>query len=148
VGLIEDVGIGPVALDTAVFIHFIEENPEYLPLIQPLLVGIDSGLWDGVTSALTLLETLAVPLRAGNLALAERYEELLTHGRGLTLVELDQPLLRAAAHLRARFTIGTADALQLAAALATGCTTFVTSGRRLPEIPGLRILDLDRYRAA
>lgn len=31
-GLIEDVGGGPVALDTAPFIYFIEEHPRYLPV--------------------------------------------------------------------------------------------------------------------
>jgi predicted nucleic acid-binding protein len=146
VGLSDDIDGGPVGLDTAVFIYFIEEHPDFLPLVEPVFAGIDAGRWEGVTSTLTLLETLVVPFRAGNARLAEQYESLLARGRGLRLVELDRSLLRAAAHLRARHRIRTPDALQLTAALAAGCTAFVTNDRRLPDIPGLRILDLARYR--
>lgn len=145
-GLTEDLGRGPIGLDTAVFIYFIEEHPEYLPVVEPIFAGIDGGRWEGLTSTVTLLETLVVPYRAGNVQLAAQYEALLARGRGLRLVDLDRPLLRAAAHLRARYRLRTPDALQIAAALAGGCTAFVTNDRRLPEIPGLRILDLDRYR--
>jgi predicted nucleic acid-binding protein len=146
VGLTDDIGRGPVGLDTAVFIYFIEEHPDYLPLVEPVLAGMDAGRWKGVTSTLTLLETLVVPYRAGNLQLADRYESLLASARGLRLVELDRPLLRVAAQLRARYRLRTPDALQLTAALTTECTAFMTNDRRLPEIAGLRILDLDRYR--
>jgi hypothetical protein len=29
-GLIDDVGEGPVALDTSIFIYFVERNPAYV----------------------------------------------------------------------------------------------------------------------
>ena len=72
VGLIEDIGDGPVALDTAVFIYFIEENPRFLPCLEPLFASIASGGHRAVTSALTLLEVLVVPFRVGNVSLADR----------------------------------------------------------------------------
>jgi hypothetical protein len=50
VGLIEDIGRGPVGLDTAVFIYFIEEHPSYLPLVEPVFAAIDSGPLRGLTS--------------------------------------------------------------------------------------------------
>lgn len=98
-----------------------------------------------MTSALTLLETLVVPYRAGNASLADRYEGLLTRSRGIRLVALEHALLRTAAHLRAVTTVKTPDALQLAAALTTGCTAYLTNDRALPGIPGLRILQLRDY---
>jgi predicted nucleic acid-binding protein len=145
VGLIDDLGVGPIGLDTVVFIYFVEEHPEFLPLVGPLFSGVDTGRWPAVTSALTLLETLVVPFRAGDTALAERYEALLSHSRGLRLVDLDRSLLRGAAHLRATLSVKTPDALQLAAALMTGCTSFVTNDRALPRVPGLRIVQLRDY---
>jgi predicted nucleic acid-binding protein len=144
-GLIEDIGAGPVGLDTAIFIYFIEEHPEFLPLVEPLFTAIDAGSLEGVTSALTLLETLVTPYRAGNTALAERYEAHLTRSRGVRMIELDRPLLRAAAQLRASAGVKTPDALQLAAGLATNCTAYLTNDRDLPSIPGLRILQLRNY---
>ncbi|MCA1789478.1 MAG: PIN domain-containing protein [Thioalkalivibrio sp.] len=70
-----------------------------------------------VTSPVTLLEVLVVPYRAGNLALATRYEALRTRSRGVVPREIDRGQLRAAAQFRAVAGARTLDALQLAAAL-------------------------------
>ena len=53
-GLIEDLKPGPVALDTQVFIYFIEEDEQYLPLVKPLFEAIDQNTLIGATSGLTL----------------------------------------------------------------------------------------------
>jgi len=42
VGLIAELGVGRVAVDTAIFIHFIEENPRFLR------VGTDAARGDGI----------------------------------------------------------------------------------------------------
>ena len=110
-GLRAALGRGPVALDTAAFIYLIEEHPRYLPLLAPLFREADEGRRRLVTSALTLLEVLVVPYRAGDAALAERYEAVLTRGRGLDLVDLDRAVLHGAAQLRAHSRIRTPDAL-------------------------------------
>jgi len=143
--LLNDLGEGPVALDTAIFIYFVEEHPLYLPLVEPVFKAIDSGKIRGVTSALTLLETIVVPLRSGDDALAKRYESLLTGSRGLTFVHLELPVLRAAAHLRALTRLKTPDAIQLAAAFTEGCSTFLANDQRYPQLPGIRILQLNDY---
>ena len=139
-GLIAEVGAGSVGLDTAIFIHMIEENPQYLREIVPLFREADDGERELVTSALTLLEVLVVPYRAGNRVLAEQYEALLTRSRGIHVVDVSRDQLRAAAQLRAATGVKTPDALQLVAAISRGCTTFVTNDRRLPPIPGLKVL--------
>lgn len=140
--LVSLLGDGPAGLDTCVFIYFVEEHPRYLPLIEPLFERVDAGRLRAISSALTLLETLVVPFRAGNGALAEQYEHLLTSSRGLTLVDIDRAQLRAAAQLRARAGMKAPDALQVAAALAHNCSHFVTNDRRLPPVPGLTVLQL------
>ena len=145
-GLIGDLGAGDIGVDTAIFIYFIEEHPEFLPVILPLFQEADQEKRELITSAVTLLEVLLVPYRAGNRILAERYEALLTHSRGVRLVDLSRELLRAAAQLRAVTSVKTPDALQLVAAISAGCTAFVTNDRRLPPIPGLRVVELASYR--
>lgn len=145
-GLKEDLGPGPIALDTAPFIYFIEESEAFLSLVAPLFEDVAAGRREVVTSSLTLLEVLVVPFRVGNLALADRYEAVLTRSRGVRLVDLDRQQLRTAAQLRARHpSVRAPDALQLAAALTTGCSAFVTNDRDLPSVPGLTILQLRRY---
>ncbi len=141
----EDAGRGPIGIDSVVFIYFIEENPSYLPIVAPLFAALDEGRIRGVTSTLTLLETLVVPYRAGDAALADRYELLLTHSRGLELIELDRPLIRAAARLRAAHALKTPDSLQLAAALSKACTTFLTHDRPLSKVQGIRVLQIGHY---
>jgi predicted nucleic acid-binding protein len=145
VGLIAALGVGSVAVDTAIFIYFIEEHPRFLPVILPLFREADRGKRELITSALTLLEVMVVPYRAGNRLLAERYEALLTRSRGIRLIELSHDQLRAAAQLRAATGVKTPDALQLVVAIGAGCTTFLTNDRRLAPVPGLRILELASY---
>jgi predicted nucleic acid-binding protein len=146
--LIEDIGAGPVGLDTAIFIYLIEEHPRFLPLVEPVFAAVDRGRWAGVTSGVTLIETLVVPYRARDLALAQRYEILLTRSRGIHMVDLDRALLRAAAQLRALTRMRTPDALQVAAALRARSSAFLTNDRRLPRVPGLRVLQLRDYLAS
>jgi predicted nucleic acid-binding protein len=141
----EEVGRGPLGLDTVVFIYFIEEHPQYLPLIEPLFTAIDASALEGVTSSLTLLETLVIPYRVGNAPLAERYEALLTRSRGIRMLDLDRALLRTAAQLRAGLRVSTPDAIQLGAALAARCSAYLTNDRELPPVPGLKILQLQKY---
>lgn len=145
-GLTTDLGPGDVGVDTVSFIYFIEEHPKFLSMILPLFREADEGKRSLVASALTLMEVLVVPYRAGNRALAQRYEALLTRGRGIRLIDLSHDQLRAAAQLRGATGVKTPDALPLVAAISAGCSTFLTNDRRLPAIPGLRIIELNSYR--
>jgi predicted nucleic acid-binding protein len=142
----KDIGHGTVCLDTSVFIYFIEEDKRYLNTVSPIFEAINIGVLTAVTSGVTLLETLVIPLRHKNSAIAAQYEHLLTDSFGLTLVPLDLDLLRKAAELRATLGIKTPDALQIAAAKREKCTAFITNDRRLPEISGMKILQLSDYR--
>lgn len=144
-GLLSDLGGGPVALDTSIFVYFIEEHPIYLPLVDPLFEAMDAGELEAVTSSLTLLEVLVIPFRFGNAALIDRYETLLTKSRGLRLVDLDRDFLRFVAQVRAATRAKAPDAMQLAAAMAAGCPVFLTNDDRIPNVSGLRILQLETY---
>jgi predicted nucleic acid-binding protein len=145
VGLIADLGPGAIAVDTAIFIYFIEEDPRFVPLVLPVFEEADAGKRELVTSAVTLLEVLVVPYRAGNVQLAERYELLLTRSRGVRMTDVTRDQLRGAAQLRAATGVRTSDALQLVSALGAGCRTFLTNDRAFPPIPGLRVIQLSSY---
>lgn len=142
-GLIDQLGPGPVALDTPVFIYLFQADNAWLPHLLPLFEAIDAGRRTAFTSAVTLSEVLVVPFRLKQFELAARYEALLTRGRGLTLVDITRPQLRAAARLRAEHVgLRTPDALQLVAARSAACGTLVTNDRGLPTLPGLKVLQL------
>ena len=143
VTLLERIGAGPVALDTCVFIYFMEANQNYLPALDPVFEKVDSGDLLAVTSMLTLLETLVVPYRVGDRDLADRYESFLTGSRGLTCQPIVNSTLKAAAMIRARTGTRTPDAVQLATAIQAGCKSFVTNDRRLPSLGRLEIVQID-----
>jgi predicted nucleic acid-binding protein len=146
VELIREIGSGPVALDTVVFIYFIEEHRRYVSVLEPVFTAIDRKRLPAATSSLTLLEVLVVPYRAGNIPLADRYERILTRSRGLRLIDIDRTLLRGAAQLRALHpSLRTPDAIQVSAALSGGCSVLLTNDRALPAIPGLRVLQLRNF---
>jgi predicted nucleic acid-binding protein len=145
--LIDDFGSGPVGVDTALFIYFIEEDQRYISMISPLFAAVHAGRLEIVTSTLTLLEVLVVPYRVGDIELAQRYEAVLARSPGIRLIDITRDPLRLAAQLRAGFGFQTLDALQLAASLAAQCSTFVTNDRRLPTVPGLSVVQLSAYEA-
>ncbi len=144
-GLIHDIGKGPIGIDTCIFIYLIEENIKYNQILIKIFEAIDNGHLLGVTSSITLLETLIIPLRKQDQILASQYERFLTQSYGLKLLDLNLELIRNAAALRASYDIKTPDALQIAAAKQENCTVFLTNDRRLPSIPGLKILQLSDY---
>lgn len=144
-GIVKDIGIGPVCLDACIFIYLIEENSKFLEIILPIFEAIDHGELIAITSGITLIETLVIPFRFNDKKLAEKYERVLTKSRGMKFFELDIEILRNAAFLRAKFNIKTPDALQIAAAQKGDCSSFVTNDRRLPNIEGLTIIQLSNY---
>lgn len=144
-GLISDLRDDRVAVDTSIFIYFIEAHPKFAPLVRPLFQETSDGRRELITSELSLLEVLVVPFRAGNYILADQYEKLLTQSRGIQMSQISRGVLRSAARLRGATGIKTPDALQLVAALESGCKTFLTNDRELPVIPGLRVLQLKSY---
>jgi len=144
-GVIDDLGPGPVAIDTAPFIYLIEEHPRFLDVVRPVFEAIARGELQAVASELTLLEVLVVPYRVGDAALATRYEDLLSGSRGLTLVGLDRDLLREAARLRATMGLKTPDAIQAATALRVGCSALLTNDRDFGRLPGVRVVQIGEY---
>jgi predicted nucleic acid-binding protein len=147
-GLIDSLPQGPIAVDTAIFIYFIQASPEWRPIVRPLFLAADAGQLEIVTSAITLLELLVVPYRTGDRSLADQYEALLTRSHGIRMIEITESQLRRAARLRAHSRLHTPDALQLAAATHFGCQAFITNDKRLPAVPGLQIVQLSDLRDA
>jgi len=144
-GLTEDLGQGPVALDTAIFICLMERHPRFLEALKPLFGRVEDGRLRAFTSELTLMEVLVAPLRAGDAALAAKYEAILGHSRGLTLVPLDRDLLREAARVRATTGLKTPDAIQVAAARRAGCPVLLTNDRDYRSAEGLKVLQVRDY---
>ncbi|HPD17049.1 MAG TPA: PIN domain-containing protein [Planctomycetota bacterium] len=132
-----------VGVDTAPFIYFMEDHPKYRPVLVPFSEVLDRGEFSAVTSVLTLCEVLPHPFRKGALGLAENYRRILLRAAHLATLNVTPEIAEDTARLRAKHNLRTPDAVQIAAALREGATSFVTNDTDLPTLPGLRIIVLD-----
>lgn len=77
-----------IFLDSAPLIYFIEKNARYLDVVKPIISLINSQQAKGMTSTITLLEVLVLPLREGNKKLADRYKTILLTSSDLETCEI------------------------------------------------------------
>lgn len=132
-----------IGLDTAPLIYYIEENEAYLPVIEPFFDALETGIFSVVTSTLTIIETLILPLRQQNESLANQYQQILTQSVNLTLVPTTVVIAQKAAELRAVHNIRTPDAIQLATAIERNASAFLTNDTGLKRVSEIQVLILD-----
>jgi predicted nucleic acid-binding protein len=123
-----------IALDTAIWIHWIEQDERFLPAVTPWFTAIREERATAVTSVLSLLETLTGAFRRQDDVLARRYEEVLSGLSGVAVVPVTRSVARRAAQLRARHDLCTPDAIHLATAVEAHAEEFVTTDRRLARV--------------
>ena len=144
-GLIEELRGQKICLDTAPIIYYIEEHETYRNILRPVFVEIDSGNIEAITSTITLLEVLVHPLRTGNETLAEKYREILLSSAGLITFEISHEISEKASRLRAKYSIRTPDAIQIAVGIQHGAANFLTNDPNLRKVSEIKILILGDY---
>ena len=141
-GWVDSLRDSIVGLDTGPLIYYIEEHPTFHPRVGPFFEAADRGEFRLVTSLVTLIEVLVHPVREGRLDLAQEYRNVLLQSSNLTAIPVDSGIAEQAAELRAQYKLRTPDAIQLATALRSGASWFLTSDADLPRIAGITILVL------
>lgn len=134
-----------VALDSAPLIYFIEQRQPYVDLLRPFFRGVEAGELSIVTSVVTLLEVMVQPIRYGDEALANEYQEILLNGANVQTVSVTPTVAQVAAELRAESRLKTPDAIHLATALQHQAAAFLTNDRDFGSavsLPIFRIGDL------
>jgi len=96
-----------------------------------------------VTSNVSLLEVLVHPLRCNNKELSAEYRDILLNSKLMTLA-ISNAIAEQAAQLRATYNIRTPDAIQISAALNAGATHFFTNDIKLPEIPSIEVIFINK----
>ena len=133
-----------IYLDTAPIIYSVEEHEFYWPVLQPLWALLKNAEIEVVTSELSMLETLVLPLRHKDADLITAYETLLTTSQ-VELVPITASVLRTAAELRAEHHLKTPDAIHAATARLSNCGHLIsndTGFRRLTTIDVTTLTDL------
>lgn len=134
-----------LALDTSVFIYFVEQNSKYHGACDAIFRHMESGALTVCTSTLTLLEVLVGPYRQGNEDLAMKFYALLSTYPNLAWLPLSNTVADLAAKFRADHRLKTPDAIQAATAVHFGATGFICNDaafRRIGELECLILEDL------
>lgn len=126
----------PVYLDAAPVVYLIEQHTTFGPRVLNWLAANATAR---VSSELTRLESLVVPVRNGDARRVADFEQFLARQLA-EFVSLDRPILDRAVDIRARFSFKTADAVPLAAAVASRCDVFYTNDHRLTRYTGIRVV--------
>jgi len=142
-GWVDSLSGKVVGLDTAPVIYYIERNPQYIEMLRLFFQAVDRGDCSVVSSIVTFLEGLVIPIRQGNTDLVRQYHNLLFKTKGLKTIFLDQQIAEEAARLRAFHNIRTPDSIQMATVITMEAAFFLTNDKRLPSLPNLKILMLD-----
>lgn len=126
-----------VLVDTAPWIYLLEDHPEFAPRFAGLFDAAEQGLLRLALTPITVAEVLTGPFKAGQTALAKRYETALAQ---YTLVPLSATVASLAAQLRVQYLLKLPDAIQLASALDMGVAAMVTHDRDFATVEGLPIV--------
>jgi predicted nucleic acid-binding protein len=135
-----------IALDTSIFIYYLEANPSYVELAGEVFTWLERSPHTAVTSSLTMTELLVQPYRAGNEALVNQYYGLLSLFPNLDWAAPDLAIADTAAQIRAYHRLRTPDALQAATAVCRGATAILTNDPEFARVPAIEVGILDRLR--
>lgn len=120
-----------VALDAMTIIYFVEEHPDFYPLLEPFFLAVDRGDISVVISAIALTEVLVHPLKNGDTALANRFRELFLDTDEIRTIAVTPEIAEIAAKLRADHSIRTPDAIHAATAIHCNADFFLTNDDQL-----------------
>lgn len=132
-----------LALDTNLFIYFIENHPRYGSWCSSLFDLIERGHNPAVTSIVTMLELLVQPYRDQKEELAQKIFALVSSYPGIEWVPVTMNVADRAAELRGRYRLSTPDAIQLATAIGHKATRFYGNDRSLLRVKEIECVIVD-----
>ena len=132
-----------IALDTSVFIYFVESHPDYFPLCSRVFEAVEHYRNKASTSVLSLLEVLVQPYRMNNEELALKFYALMSTYPHLTWVDMSLNIADLAARLRAKYRFRTPDSIQAASAILSGAAGFICNDGAFKKIDEIDVLVLE-----
>lgn len=126
-----------VLVDTAPWIYLLEDHPVFAPRFEGLFQAAEQGHIQLALTPITVAEVLTGPYKAGQIALAKRYETAL---KAYGLVAFSSEVASLAAQLRVQHKLKLPDAVQLASALDMGAAALVTHDRDFAGVRALPVL--------
>ena len=118
-----------IFLDTAPFIYFFEQHPDYIPSLELLFNKLYATGAQVITSIITYIELTTHPARRGKTRLVRKYRDYLSNSENISLFPLDINIADHVVELRAQYQFKTPDAIQLGTALASGADYIIPNDK-------------------
>ena len=131
-----------IFFDTAPFIYYFEDNPNYGQLINQLLSSIYENNSSFVTSYITYIELITKPKQLGRDDIVAKYRDFFTNSDNLSLYPLNLIVSEKVAEIRAHYNFKTPDAIQIATALICGADYIITNDKAWKKITEVSVLIL------
>ena len=134
-----------VYIDTSPFIYYLENSALYMDKMKHFFeLCLDKNI-QIVTSVITVEEYLVFPYASGKIEFIENFKRFIEY-MNIHVINIDSGIAEQAAKIRSRYKYFKAmDALQIEAAIASGCDMFFTNDKQLrqeKELPCMTIGDL------
>lgn len=145
--LVDEVATGAaIALDSDSLIYYVEKNPRYLSIVEPVMDALRLGFIRSHVSMIVLLEVLVKPFRDGQPQLANLYRTVLLQNQSLVLHPVSETISERAAEIRAVHRLEVADSVVAATAIQTECEFLLTNNSEdFRRVSGLSIRIIDNY---
>lgn len=136
-------GFRRIYIDTSPYIYYLEKNPKYSNKVKVFFMSNYNSDKEFVTSTITIEEYAIVPYRENNKKLLDDFDMLMKDTE-TDIVDITKPIAKKAAEIRADYNKFKAmDALQLAAAVISGCDIFLTNDKQLRQFKELKVMTMD-----
>src|SRR5262245_21701367 len=122
-------------LDAAPIIYLIEQRQPFATAIRSKLAALGTV---PITSELARLECRVKPMRDGNQALLQDFDDYFANTIA-EILPLTRDVVDLATEIRAQYNFKTPDSLHLAAAVISNCDVFLTNDHRHNQFTGINI---------
>ncbi len=129
-----------IFLDTAPFIYFFEQHPDYFPALETLFAQLYKTNAQAITSIITYIELTTHPARQGKKQLVRKYRDYLSNSENISLFPLDMDIADRVVELRAQYHFETPDAIQLGTAVACGADYIITNDKAWQRFEGIKVV--------
>lgn len=136
-----------IGLDSMCFIYYLENNPQYTPVLKIIFKGLEEGRLVGIGSNLSLTEILIHPRYLKFPRLLKSGKELMLTLPNFSLIAPTDEICFKAATIGARYHLKPIDAIHLTTALIEKVDFFLTNDERLKVVKKPKVLLLPEVAA-
>jgi predicted nucleic acid-binding protein len=129
-----------IFLDTAPFIYFFEQHPDYFPALETFFTQLYRTNAQAITSIITYIELTTHPARQGENQLVRKYRDYLSNSENISLFPLDMDIADHVVELRAKYHFKTPDAIQLGTAVACGADYIITNDKAWQSFEEIKVV--------